>query len=625
MSASAVNESFPLWALLPKRETTAQSFIDKYPEYDGRGIKIAIFDSGVDPGADGLQTTSDGKPKIIDMMDATGAGDVDTSTVVEADGQGFITGLTGTKLKIPGHWVNPSGKYHIGMKNIYELYPEGVRTRIAREYRETYLVPTHTTIKAEAVRELRDFVDKHPEASNDTFDEKLIREDLKSRVDFLKDMETNTMFKDLGPTCDCVVFYDGSHWMAVIHTSGTGNLEDCTLLGNYRECLTYGTISDRASHGTHVASIAAANFPNDPDRNGVAPGAQIVSICIDDIRYDRCNGSSLVRALNKAIETGCHVINMSYNVSRQYFDGPVLDLMSEVVNKYGILFVISANNSGPSLSTVNTIRTVHSASFISVGAYLSPDMMSSVYSMNNQIPGLMYHFTGRGPTLLGDLGVTVCAPGGAITSVPTCELSRAQLINGTSMSAPNCAGCLCLLLSGLKALNVEYSPYSMRRAIENTALKIENYEPLTHGHGLIQVNKAFEHLTQYKGEIEMDVRFHVTCGQGLGVYLREAVDVMNPSLHVIKIEPIFLNNKQIDNKRKVDFEMNLSLVCDNEWITCPEFLHMTYDKREITIGVDPRPLNEDSVNFALIKAYDVKYAEKGPNARKEDHTNYSDL
>ncbi|CAG2163191.1 unnamed protein product [Oppiella nova] len=611
MSAPVVNESFPLWALLPKRETTAQSFVDKYPEYDGRGIKIAIIDSGVDPGADGLQVTSDGKPKIIDMMDSTGAGDVDTSTVVEADGQGFITGLTGTKLKIPGHWANPSGRYHIGVKNMYELYPAGVRTRMAREYRQTQWEPIHKTSKTETLRELREFEDKHPEPSNDSSDDKIIREDLKSKMDFLEEMDTK--YRDLGPTYDCVVFYDGSHWMAVIDTSGTGSLEDCTLLGNYRECLNYGTISQRVSHGTHVASIAAANFPNDPDRNGVAPGAQIVAICFDDKRLDRrTTGSSLVRALNKVIETGCHVINMSYNVSRQYFDGPVLDLMSEVVNKYGILYVTSAGNSGPSLSTVGMIRTIHSQSFISVGAYLSPDMMTTAYSMNKQIPGLMYQWTSRGPTLLGDLGVTVCAPGGAIASVPTSELKRADLFTGTSMSAPNCAGCLCLLLSGLKALNIEYSPYNVRRAIENTALKIKNYEPLTHGHGLIQVEMAFEHLVQYKVEMEREVRFYITCGQGLGVYLREAVDVMNPSLHDIQIEPIFLNHKQIDNKRKVGFEMNLRLVCENEWITCPKFLHMTYDKREITLKVDPRPLQEGMAHFALIKAYDTNNTEIGP-------------
>src|SRR5665213_2053302 len=64
------------WSFLPLSATHADEFVRDHPTYDGRGVIIFIFDTGVDPGVPGLLTTSEGKRKVIDVRDYSGTGDV---------------------------------------------------------------------------------------------------------------------------------------------------------------------------------------------------------------------------------------------------------------------------------------------------------------------------------------------------------------------------------------------------------------------------------------------------------------------------------------------------------------------------------------------------------------------
>ena len=439
--------------ILPKQETGALRFLSEYPDYDGRGVIVAIFDTGVDPAVAGLSVTTDGKPKIIDMIDGTGSGDVDTSKVVTSAGK-TIDGLTGRLLKLDATWHVPSKQYHLGIKRAYDFFPSGLVARLKRERKKEWDARQHLA-EAKLKLQIADWDKAHPKPS---VDEKKTREDLASRLEQLSAAAKH--YSDPGPMFDCVVFHGQTHWRAVIDTDEDGDLADEKLLTNYRTERQYGSfgdtsllnfsiniyddgnrlsiVTDCGAHGTHVAGIVAGYYPDQPELNGLAPGAQIVSVKIGDTRMDGMEtGTGLVRGLMAVLRNKCDLINMSFGEPTTIPNkGRLTELFSEIVNKHGVIFLAAAGNAGPALSTLIAPGGTTSA-VLGVGAYISPEMMAAEYTLRERLPEMAYTWTSRGPTVDGALGVNIFAPGGAIAPVPNWTLQKNMQINGVKWLSYN--------------------------------------------------------------------------------------------------------------------------------------------------------------------------------------------
>ncbi|XP_059046932.1 tripeptidyl-peptidase 2 [Achroia grisella] len=634
---------FPVWGLLPKKETGVVSFLNKYPKYDGRDTIIAIFDSGVDPAAAGLQVTSTGETKVIERYDCSGCGDVDTSTVIKKVTDGHITGLTGRKLKVPETWKNPTGTYRVGILHPFSLYPSKLRERIQEHRKEHLWDVGHKPAFAAANKQLQDFesevVSKNPTLS---LEDKFMKEELEARVEVLQNAEKK--YTDLGPTYDCVLFHDGEVWRACIDTSESGDLASGPLLGEYSATHEHTHLTDLdemtisinvhdegqtlevvgmcSTHGTHVAAIASGYFPDEPDKNGVAPGSKIISLTIGDSRLGSMEtGTALIRACIKVMELSkkmkIDVINMSYGEHAHWSNaGRVGETICAVVNRYDVAWVVSAGNHGPALATLGAPPDLAQPVLIGVGAYVSPEMMAAAYSMRERLGGGAFSWSSRGPAPDGGIGLAVCAPGGAVASVARFTLRNSQLMNGTSMAAPHVAGVVAALISGLKDKNLPYSPYSIKRMLENSATYLSHVEPWAQGAGLVNIEKAFDYLTSYHSVPERDVTFSIQCGaaNGKGVLLRPRP--ADPPLDIaLTVEPHFLHHHDdVDNKaviqKQISFGMRLALACAAEWVAAPAHLDLAHAARPIALRVRTARL-PPGAHFASVNAYDVNCPERG--------------
>ena len=619
--------TFPTTGLLPKQETGALRLLEQHPEFDGRGVIVAIFDTGVDPGASGLVTTPDGKPKIVDLIDGTGDGDVIMGEAVTAEND-QLDGLSGRTLKIDPEWKNPSGKFRLGLKRAYELFPSDLVERLKKERRREW-DRRQTRRLAELRKLIGIYYDDQPSLTPKQVEG---REEMQARIDVLEQAQKD--YDDPGPLYDCVVFHDGENWRAVIDTDEDGQLAEEAVMTDFHKERQFASFSEPSqlnfsvnvyeeggrlsivtvcgSHGTHVAGIVSAYEPEHPERNGVAPGAQIISVKIGDNRLGGMEtGRAFVRGLRAVIDRKCDLINMSYGEPASLpNEGRLADLFSEVVNEHGVIFVASAGNAGPALSTVGAPGGTTEA-LLGIGAYVSPEMMSPQYGLRETLKGMPYTWSSRGPTTDGATGVDLFAPGGAFSPVPNYSLRKSLQANGTSMASPNACGNIALLLSGMRAQGTMFTPAFVRRAVENTAERLSDVDVFAQGTGLIQIDKAWNWIEQGDYDVAERLAYRVEVGQAKtrGVLLRESEQSSRLLETRVNVTPQIREDQPKAGQVKLEIPITLETTAD--WIDASETLLLTSGGARFELEVDPRRL-KPGAHTGEVRAYQSGRRDRGP-------------
>ena len=327
--------AFPHAGLLPKAETQALSFLAVRPECDGRGVTVAIFDTGTDVAAPGLRTTTEGKPKILSAWDCSGSGDVDISEsrTAETAGEGedsasstFISALSGRRVNVDSLSAK-DGRFLVGVKRAYELFPEPLVARLKRQRRKGW-DDRQRQLETALQRGVQDTEDGSKERTDAELRYKEVKAMAKGRrphrlripLPLASTHSTHlhpfplppllllalAAYEDPGPIFDVLVFQSTAtddDWTAVVVSEDAeGQPVLSRPLRPYHEHREFDTFSgddlmhysitldveshtctlvvQAGSHGTHVAGIVAAHFPEQPDLNGQAPGAQLVSVKI---------------------------------------------------------------------------------------------------------------------------------------------------------------------------------------------------------------------------------------------------------------------------------------------------------------------------------------------------------
>lgn len=188
-------------------------------------------------------------------------------------------------------------------------------------------------------------------------------------------------------------------------------------------------------------------------------------------------------------------------------------------------------------------------------------------------------------------------------------------MNGTSMSSPNATGCITLLLSAAMANKIRIAPVNMKRIVENSAMLLNGVDRLGQGHGLIQVQSAWDLIVKGKDAKWKDIGFSVKVESqrfSRGIYLRQPLESNTADTYRVTVTTDF--HDDVSPMTQTEFESRTLLSSTVPWVKCAERVLLVQGSKTIAIFIDPRGL-PPGVHVAFVGGCDEAHPELGPQFR----------
>ena len=501
---------------LPAGAIGAPQFIAAHPTFDGRGVVVAVVDTNIDfllPELRSAKTLAGTPvPKFADIYSAA------PKALVPMEGDSHIGGY----MRVPMEMKLKANAGRLSYQDHTYSVPRDDEYRFGL-LNERIGGPTGDLNR-----------DGNPPGSNELFA-------------MLWDERTNTVWVDTNQNYD---FNDEKPMTdyRLRHDVGTFGTDDPKT--DIRETMGFVIQTDAphqavfvipgyAPHGTGVTGSAfgAGFFGGKLD--GVAPGAQIISITPG-------RGPHLTDGYIEAIITAMKdprvdIVTIEFGNFAPLNDGrsTFSTISNRLTRKYGKLLFAGAGNGNDGLNGI--ISPADAEEVIAVGSYMSKETSRVNYGVVLPDADNMNGYTSHGPSKEGGLKPNLLAPTTSLTTKPgflpgenrhgTYSLPAGyQVYSGTSTSTPFAAAGAALLISAAKQSGMKYDARRLRWAIMTSARFIAKYSPEQQGVGLLQVPAAWAALRNAPEPIEIVSRAPVravlseylqTANQGTGIFERE--------------------------------------------------------------------------------------------------------